>query len=108
VATTHPGTDRGQTFPLVALLLACAVALATGVAHLATRTSAHARAEGAADAVALAGAIGGRDAAVRVASANDAALVRFTRVGDVVTVEVQRGDDRAVARATPWVELTGD
>jgi hypothetical protein len=106
-STRHPRADRGQTLPLVALLLAVAVAVATGVAHLATRTSARERAEGAADAVALAGAVGGHDDAARVAAANDAFLVDFTRAGDVVTVEVRRGEHRAVARATARIELTG-
>lgn len=60
----------------------------------------HQRARTAADAAALAGAIGGAERAARVARANGADLVGFSVDGDVVTVRVVIGDVAASARAT--------
>jgi hypothetical protein len=105
---TNPSTaERGQTLPLVALLLASAIAMAAVVAHVAVRASARAGLESAADATALAGAVGGRVDAAQVAAENDVELVAFTRTGDVVTVHVQRDGRDAVARAEAIVVLTG-
>jgi hypothetical protein len=58
----------------------------------------HARS--AADAAALAGVTGGRDAAVSVAAANGAEIVVWSRDGRRVTVTVRVGDQTASARAT--------
>jgi outer membrane lipoprotein SlyB len=100
--------DRGQTMPLVALTLAFTLVLAAAVAHLAVQTTRRAQAGHAADAAALAGAVGDRVAAEKVARANGAELVAYERDGDVVLVEVRRGDHHASARAEAVVELTGE
>ena len=99
--------ERGQTLPLVALLLVFCIAVAAAIAHLSVQVVERARAASAADAAALAGALGGREAAVSVAIANDARLLTFTRAGDVVTVVVERHGHRGHARAETVVELTG-
>lgn len=58
------------------------------------------QAQTAADAAALAGVTGGRAASARLAGANDAVLVSWSRDGRAVTVTVVVGDERATARAT--------
>jgi hypothetical protein len=58
------------------------------------------RARTAADAVALAGAAGGRDAAVRLARENGAVIEAWSAVGEEVTVTVRVGDAVADARAS--------
>jgi hypothetical protein len=58
------------------------------------------QAQSAADAAALAGVTGGRQASVAIASANQATLVAFSRSGYAVTVTVQVGGQEASARAT--------
>jgi hypothetical protein len=98
--------DRGQVMPMVVLLLVFCAAVALALVHLATAVVERARAAGAADAAALAGAIADRAAADTVARANGAMLVRFEREGDFVVVEVGRGDRRATARAAAVVTLT--
>jgi hypothetical protein len=102
-----PSGDRGQTMPIAALLLACCVVVAVAVVHLSIGATARVHAMNAADAAALAGAVGARDAAQAIATANDAELLTFTRAGDVVTVSVQRRGYRAVSSAEVVVELTG-
>ena len=98
--------ERGQTLPLVALLLVFGVAVMLAIAHLSTTAVARARAAGAADAAALAGALADRAASDSVARANGAELVTFERVGDVVVVVVERSGHRATARAEAVVSLT--
>jgi Flp pilus assembly protein TadG len=102
-----PRDDRGQTLPLVALILAFAMVLAAGVAHLSIGVTERARAGHAADAAALAGAVAGQAGAAEIAQANGATLEAYERAGDVVVVRVRRGDRRAVGRAEAVVELTG-
>ena len=58
------------------------------------------RAVSAADAAALAGVVGGRDAAERLAAANGALLVGWERDGRDVLVTVVVGGRSATARAT--------
>lgn len=58
------------------------------------------RAQTAADSAALAATHGGRAAAQRLASGNGADLISYTQAGDVVTVVVELGGERATARAT--------
>jgi uncharacterized membrane protein len=99
--------ERGQTLPLVVLLVAFVIVVAMALARLAINTSDRVRAQAAADAAALAGAIGGRDAARAIADANNAVLVSFAQEGDIVTVEVARGGRHAGARAEAVVEPTG-
>jgi predicted MarR family transcription regulator len=58
------------------------------------------QAQSAADAAALAGVTGGRQASLAIASANQATLIAFSRSGYAVTVTVQVGGQAASARAT--------
>ncbi len=97
--------DRGQVLPLVALVLVFAVMVATGIAHLAVEATERARAEHAADAAALAGAVGDRPAAATLARANGAELESFARDGDIVVVAVRRHGHRATARAEAVVTI---
>jgi hypothetical protein len=100
----RPGS-RGQTTPFVVLALALVMAAALVVAHTGVVLVARARAEHAADAAALAGAVDGRAGAETAARANDATLVEFHTAGDVVTVTVERGGTRARASAQFLLEL---
>jgi Flp pilus assembly protein TadG len=58
------------------------------------------RAQAAADAAALAGVTGGRSASERLAAANGATIVSWSRDGHRVTVTVTVGDRRGTARAS--------
>jgi hypothetical protein len=58
------------------------------------------RARNAADAAALAGVTGGRDASATLAADNGGVLVSWKRDGAAVTVTVRVDDSRATARAT--------
>jgi hypothetical protein len=98
--------ERGQTLPLVALLLAVAVAVMLAIANLSTAAVEASRAASAADAAALAGVLGDRAASDAVARANSAELLSFEREGDVVEVEIERSGRRASARAGAVVTLT--
>ena len=102
----RPPGARGQTTPLMVLALALVVAAALVVGHTGVLLAARARAEHAADAAALAGALDGRAGAAAAAHANGAALVEFEVAGDVVTVSVRRGDVSARASAQFVLELT--
>lgn len=93
--------DRGQA---TVLLLACVTVLVVvmvAVAHFGGRVMVRERAQAAADAAALAGVVGGRPAAARLAARNGGNLVSF-RSPDSLTVEVtvRVGDAVATARAT--------
>lgn len=94
-----PTDDRGQTTPLVILVLVAALAAVVLLVHLDQTGVARSRAQTAADAAALAGVVEGRTGAERLAHDNGAVLVSFdSRRGEVqVTVEV--GAVRATARA---------
>ena len=85
------------------LLLACVafiavVAVAAGT--FGARLVARQRAQGAADAAALAGTAAGVVGARRLAALNGATLVSFAEAGDEVTVVVEVHGERATARAT--------
>ncbi len=104
----HPGTtgppgrspgDRGQVFPIVAVLLALAALLAAGVVEVALVVGRRAAATAAADGAALAGAAEGRDAARMVAEENGARLTSYREVDGDVVVTVRRQDIEATARA---------
>jgi hypothetical protein len=84
---------------LLVVVTVAALAL-VAAAHLAGRVATRGRAQLAADAAALAAAVGGRDAAVRLAGANGAHLLAVVTSGDVVTVTVEVGGEVATARAT--------
>ena len=74
--------------------------MAVAIGHVGGVLIDHQRARSAADAAALAGAVGGATEAARIAAANGATLVDFVRDGDIVTVHVSVGDVIASARAT--------
>lgn len=94
-----PAHDRGQAV-LVVLAVVVIVAVAASALAGMGNTAAHRdHAQAAADAAALAGAVGGEQVAARVAAANGAQLVEFTALGAVVEVEVVYRHQRARARA---------
>jgi len=96
--------DAGQVVPLVAVIVALAAIGVLLLGRVGEAQSARARARTAADAVALAGAADGRDAADEVASANGAEIVLWLvddeSVEVVVTVDGQQGTARAT-RSSP-------
>lgn len=103
VACRGESCDRGQAVVLalvVATVLFVAVLVAAGV--MGTRVAQRARAQAAADAVALAAVIGGDAAARQVAAANDAVVVSlsFDAATRSATVVVRVGEASATARAT--------
>ncbi len=100
VASSHSSREHGQAVPLLAAFVVVAglAALALGIAG--RRTIDAARARTAADAAALAGVVDGDAGARRLAAANGAVLVSFTRVGADVVVRVVVGAATATARAT--------
>jgi len=85
--------------PLLAGLMAVAVVVLVAIGHFGQTAADAARARTAADAAALAGAAEGRDAAVRLASANGATLVAFVADQRAVLVTVRVGRASATARA---------
>lgn len=91
--------ERGQTMPLLLLLVALAAVTALAVVQVGVRAVDAARAQTAADAVALAGAAGGEAAAREVAEANGAELLRFVAEGPDAEVTVGAGGAEATARA---------
>jgi hypothetical protein len=99
--------DHGQAIPLVVLLLAVGALGLLIVARTGAVAGDRARAQRAADAVALAGAAEGREAAVRFAVANDALLESFEWQGDRVVVRVRVGAARATAAAERSWERCG-
>lgn len=92
--------DHGEAAVLAVAVVAIAVALMAGAVHLGVRLVALERASTAADAAALAGLEGGREAAVMMAVRNGASLIGFTAIGDDVVATVRVGDAVGEARAT--------
>ena len=93
--------DRGSMLVLVAFVgVAITAATMLAVTPVLGGMIERQRAQSAADAVALAGVTGGRDAAADVAAANRAEIVAWSRKGRRVTVAVRVGDQTAGARAT--------
>ena len=95
--------DRGQAAVLMLAAVVLAVVCTVALARFGATVSDHERAQAAADAAALAGTDGGREAADRVAAANGAVLVAFTVIdaeAGTVLVQVVVGDATATARAT--------
>lgn len=84
----------------MALLLVGVVGL--GLVRVAATAARQGAAQAAADAVALAGAADGPDAADTVAAANDARVEAYRSAGGDVVVTVERRGHRATARAR-WV-----
>ena len=93
--------DRGAMTVLVVLVaFAITAAIVLGLVPLLVDLTDRQQARSAADAAALAGVTGGRPAATALATANDAALIGWSRSGREVTVSVRVGDQTATARAT--------
>jgi len=92
--------DRGQAIVLLLAFVVVTVVLMVAIGHFSARLVDQQQAQVAADAAALAGVVGGRDAAERLATANDGVLTVFVVAGDEVMVEVRVGDELAQARAT--------
>ena len=95
--------DRGQSLPLVLVILAGAMATALVVGEMGQRALAAARAQTAADAAALAAAAEGTDAGAELARRNGSAEAAVDGgVGEAtVTVRVGRAGAEARAQAPP-------
>lgn len=98
--TTRNGRDRGQAIVLVLAVVVIAVVCAVAMGRFSARLVDKQHAQLAADAAALAGVANGREAAERLAIANDGVLTVFQIDGEEVLVEVRVGDESAQARAT--------
>jgi Putative Flp pilus-assembly TadE/G-like len=90
----------GQAVLLLVAVIGLVAVVIVAVVDVAVRLDAHARAETAADAAALAGSTGGRRAAERLATANGGVLVGFSDLGDRVVAVVELDGQRATAAAT--------
>ena len=90
---------RGQATPLWAIVLLLAALLLVPTALLARAAIERSRAQAAADAAALAGALDDEAEARTVARLNGARVERYRVLGDTVEVVVVVGDRRATARA---------
>ncbi len=107
--------DRGQVLPLMALVILVGMAAALAMARLGVEVVDRARARTAADAAALAGVEGGRDAADAAARANGGRVVRFVARDGATEVEVRVGGAEATSRARPgaptaeakWIDPAG-
>ncbi len=100
VLTFKKRCDRGQAIVLVLAVVVVAVVFTVAIGRFNSRLIDSQQARLAADAAALAGVVGGRDAAEQLAIANEGVLTAFLMVGDEVFVEVRVGDESASARAT--------
>lgn len=100
MADVRGDRDRGQAIALLLAVVVLAVVCAVAMGHFSARLLNQQQAQLAADAAALAGVVGGRAAAERLAIANDATLTDFVVSGMEVIVEVRVGTESARARAT--------
>ncbi|MDZ7674729.1 MAG: pilus assembly protein TadG-related protein [Acidimicrobiales bacterium] len=91
--------ERGQVTPLWAIVLVLAGLALVPLGLVARAAFERSEAQNAADAVALAGALDGEDAARSLARRNDARLVGYEEFDGGVEVTVVVGDRRATARA---------
>jgi hypothetical protein len=91
--------ERGQTTPLLLVVVLFVALTIAGVSRLGVAASQRAAAQAAADAAALAGAAHDEAAASRVAAANGGSLEQFAVEGETVVVEVRRDGMVAQARA---------
>ena len=98
------GDERGQAVPLALAVVAVAILVTVAVAELGGNLVDAGRARTAADAAALAGVEGGRDASARVAAGNGGVIVSWSRRADgdglLVTVTVRVGRAKATAAAS--------
>jgi hypothetical protein len=96
--------DRGQAVPLALVAVALAILATVPLAELGGNVVDASRARTAADAAALAGVEGGREASTRVAAENGAKLVEWSSRADgdgvAVTVKVRTGRATATASAS--------
>ena len=93
--------DRGSIAVLTVLVvLGVAVASMTALIPHLVAIGDRQRAQNAADAAALAGVEGGREASVRLAASNGGVVIAWSRTGAAVTVAVRFDDQVAEARAT--------
>jgi len=99
----HWRRTQGQVVPIVAGILMLVAVLGLGLAHVGERALAHAQAQNAADAAALAAAQdqsgSARQVAQRLAVANDAQLVTLEHFGSTVVVTVRHNHVQARAAA---------
>ena len=95
----RPNRERGQTTPLVALVLVVVAGGLVGLGHLGEVVADRSRARTAADAAALAGAADGESGARRIAAANEGEVRTFVVQGSDVEVTVRVGHAEATARA---------
>lgn len=91
--------DRGQVLPLMAIVLLIVMVALVALTRVGVQLDDRARAQAAADAVALAGARDGEDGAGSIADANGAELRSFVASGAEVEVVVRLGGSTATARA---------
>jgi hypothetical protein len=95
---------RGQATPLALAVIVLAVVAVVAIAELGGNVVDAGRARTAADAAALAGVEGGRDASARIAALNGATLTAWTGrpdgAGVLVTVTVRVGRAMATASAS--------
>ena len=100
----RPRDERGQAVPLALVVIAVAILATVAIAEFGGNVVDAGRARTAADAAALAGVEGGRDASAGVAADNGATLVswssRFDGDAATVTVTVRVGRATATAAAT--------
>jgi hypothetical protein len=92
--------DQGSAILLTVGAVAVAGLVALGAARIGAAMVQRQRAQVAADAAALAGVEGGRDAAARLAAINGGQLIQLDRAGWIVTVVVTVGDASAQASAS--------
>lgn len=93
-------SDRGQAVLMLTVVVVLVALVAIGFVHAADVVLDRQQAQTAADAAALAGVLGGRPAASRLAAANGAVLVSYQQQGATVTVVVSTGEVHARAKAS--------
>lgn len=97
--------EQGQILPLICLLLLATAGSVLVLSQMGQVAAERAKARTAADAVALAGALDGKPAAISVARANGAHLDVYGEEGDLVRVVVSFGRASASAAAAREDEL---
>lgn len=99
MARLRSRTEEGQALPLACLVMVATAAACVVVVRAGEVVIDRAEAVTAADAAALAGALGSEADARRVATANGAVLVSWRAAGPEVEVVVEKRNARARARA---------
>jgi hypothetical protein len=92
--------QRGQAVPFIVIFVFFVLSMLAIIIWLGDAAALRAKAQAGADAVALAGAAGGKDAANSEAKANRVELTRFEKLGADARVVVKLGKISATARAT--------